>query len=127
MTQQIWSAWVGWLVCSSLVFKSVMEKEETFLETMARVLKEEAPLDAEVLRYLAVKLWFQAKRSVDNKFLKELCTAFVWAADELERDKERAKKSAVYRQMQRSAVKWKENRTPVTSEAGHKAPHGPKV
>lgn len=118
----------AWLFSSSVVLKLLMEKEESFLEIMARVLKEEEPLSAETLRLLAVKLWFQAKRSVDNKFLKELCTAFVWAADELERDREKARKSAVFRQMQRSSVKWKEKNKPeVPKEAGHKAPNGPTV
>jgi hypothetical protein len=85
-----------------------VELEETFLEAMERIVgdvTEDTGLEPDSLRELAARLWFVAKRSVDNKFLKELCTAFVWAADEIERGKDRLKWSAINKRMYKKSDK----------------------
>ena len=97
-----------------------MEEEETFLGTMARVLNSESALSADALRCLAVRLWFQAKRSLDNKFLKEICTSLVWSADELDRDDDKAKRSAMFRNMIKPRG-WGAQRKE------HKAANGPAI
>jgi hypothetical protein len=100
-----------------------VELEETFLEALERIVgnvTEDTGLEPDTLRELAARLWFVAKRSVDNKFLKELCTALVWGADEIERKKDMLKWSAI-----RSKSIKKSKQAPVRFKG--KGKHGPEI